>query len=344
MKKIKVLLTACGCPGASTLIRMLKQRGCEVIGTDMDGDAIGRFLVDRFYQVPSGSNSIGYIPRMLEIVKREKPDVLLPESSNEVYPLACAKERFEELGTKVLVSDWSEVGASLNKYSMYRRLKEDGFPTPKIYSATTYKQFLSAIYELGYPDNTVVFKPHVGKGSRGVRIIDSKVNRLRHLLNEKPISKYISFEEAKAIFSRAKHFPKMLVMEYLDEPNLGQRTCDCLCMNGRELLTTVKTVEQARGGVIVKGRLVKDEGLVEQTREILRSIRLSYCVNLQFIGDKLIEINPRVSTFIYQPDLVIPYLAIKLAVGDLTESDVIEYRKDIAYGRRMIRYMDQRFW
>ena len=39
MRKIKVLLTACGCPGASTLIRMLKNNGereVEIIGTDMD--------------------------------------------------------------------------------------------------------------------------------------------------------------------------------------------------------------------------------------------------------------------------------------------------------------------
>jgi predicted ATPase len=43
MKPIRVLLTACGCPGASTLIRMLKQNGereVEIIGVDMDDQAI----------------------------------------------------------------------------------------------------------------------------------------------------------------------------------------------------------------------------------------------------------------------------------------------------------------
>ncbi len=47
MNKIKILLTACGCPGASTLIRMLKNNGerpVEIIGTDMDKEAIGRFF------------------------------------------------------------------------------------------------------------------------------------------------------------------------------------------------------------------------------------------------------------------------------------------------------------
>ena len=114
-------------------------------------------------------------------------------------------------------------------------------------------------------------------------------------------------------------------------------------MNGRELLTTVKTVERARWGVIVEGELVRDEGLVNQTREILKSIPLSYCVNVQFIADKLIEINARVSTFIYQDDLIAPYLAIKIALGELDENDIIAYRQKIDYSRRMIRYMDQMF-
>jgi hypothetical protein len=106
----------------------------------------------------------------------------------------------------------------------------------------------------------------------------------------------------------------------------------------------VKTVEQARWGVIVRGELVRRPDLVAQTREILRVIPLSYNVNLQFIGEKLIEINPRVSTFIYQEYLIAPYLAIKLALGELDAEGVRAYQAHIAYGRRMVRYMDQVFY
>jgi len=58
----------------------------------------------------------------------------------------------------------------------------------------------------------------------------------------------------------------------------------------------------------------------------------------------LIEINPRVSSFIYQPDLIQPYLAIKLALGEIGEAELQARQNDIAVGRRMIRYMDQLFW
>jgi len=343
MKDLKVILTACGCPGASTMIKMLKNNGerkIEIIGTDMDKEAVGRFLTDKFYRVPSGESK-DYIPKMLEIVEKERPDVLFPESSFEVYPLACNRALFEDLGTKVLVSDPESIEVSNNKYRMYKVLSEKtDIDLPRYFSAESLDEFLDAIEKLGYPENPVIFKPHVGKGSRGVRILDPKADRREILMKKKPISKYMSIQEFEEIFREAEDFPKLLVMEFLEGMEM---TTDSIAMKGRELLTTVKTVEQARWGVIVRGELVKRDDLVEQTRKILGAITLSYCVNMQFIAGKLIEINPRVSTFIYQRDLIAPYLAIKLALGELSEEDIRKYEEKIDYGRRMVRYMDQVF-
>jgi carbamoyl-phosphate synthase large subunit len=202
--------------------------------------------------------------------------------------------------------------------------------------------FIIAAEKLGYPESPFVFKPHIGKGSRGVRIVDPKANRKRQLMDEKPTSKYMSLYEFTEIFKDVEDadFPNFLLMEYLEGM---EKTADTLALEGRALLTTIKTVEKARWGVIVEGELVRDDLLVKQTKDILKSIPLSYCVNLQFISGKLIEINPRVSTFIYQQNLIAPYLAIKLALGELSEDDIIAYNGLIDYGRRMIRFMDQVF-
>jgi len=322
---------------------MLKENGerpVTIIGTDMDAEAAGRYLTDGFYQVPPG-HSDEYVPKLLEIVKKEEPDVLFPESSFEVYPLALNKNRFEALGTQVLVSDPEPIKIANDKLLMYNTLqKKTDIPLPKYYSAESLSEFHRVIEKLGFPDAPVVFKPHVGKGSRGVRILDPRMDRKRQLMEEKPTSKFISLQEFDSIFENVEDFPDLLVMEWLEGMEI---TSDALTKNGRELLTTVKTVEQARWGVIVRGELVERPDLVEQTRAILKAIPLSYCVNLQFIADRLIEINPRVSTFIYQKDLIAPYLAVKLALGELTEEEVKKYQTRIDYGRRMIRYMDQLF-
>jgi carbamoyl-phosphate synthase large subunit len=279
---------------------------------------------------------------MLEIAKKEKPDLVFPESSNEVLSLAESKSEFEALGTKVVVSSPEAIKTSSNKYLMYEAVRRTGrVELPKYFSASTLSEFLKAMEKLGYPEKSIVFKPHIGKGSRGVRIIDPRANKKHQLMNEKPTSKFMSREEFISIFQDDTNFPRFIVMEYLEGM---EKTADTIAMEGKELLTTIKTVERARWGVIVEGELIRDEALIEQTKRILKAIPLSYCVNIQYISGKLIEINPRVSTFIYQEDLIAPYLAIKLALDEISEEEVMNYRNRIDYGRRMIRYMDQVFY
>ena len=244
----------------------------------------------------------------------------------------------------MLVSSPKSIEVSNNKFLMYKALeKKAGVDLPLYYSVSTFDEFLDSLLKLDFPKKPVVFKPHIGKGSRGVRIIDPSSDRRHQLMNEKPISKFISLEEFTKIFQYVENseFPNLLLMEYLEGM---EKTADSIALEGRELLTTIKTVEKARWGVIVEGELIRDVSLVEQTRQILRSIPLSYCVNLQFIANKLIEINPRVSTFIYQEDLIAPYLAIKLSLGEISEQCLMDYKTRIDYGRRMIRYMDQIFY
>ena len=344
MNDIKIILTACGCPGASTLIRMLKnngERNIEIVGVDMDAQAIGRFLVDKFYQVPAG-DSKDYINSMLDITSKEKPVLVFPESSNEVYPLALNKKEFEKLGARVVVSEPEAIEIATDKYRMYETIKDStGIELPQYYRVNSPDEFTDAINNLGYPDVPVIFKPTIGKGSRGVRIIHPEIDRKAMLMDEKPVSKYMALEELKGILFNEPVFPELLVMKYLKGV---EYTTDSIALHGKELLTTVKTVEQARWGVIVKGELVDRPDLVKQTKQILEAIPLSYCINIQFIEDKLIEINPRVSSFIYQDNLIAPYISIKLALGEITESEVSEYNSRIEYGRRMVRYMDQVFF
>ena len=121
MKKIRVLVTAVGTPGAATFLRMLKnntEREVELVGIDMDHEAVGRFMVESFYTVPPG-DSEQYIPALRDVVIQKRPDVLFVVSSNEVYHVACHKEEFEKLGTRVIVSDAEPILLAENKYLMY---------------------------------------------------------------------------------------------------------------------------------------------------------------------------------------------------------------------------------
>jgi hypothetical protein len=84
--------------------------------------------------------------------------------------------------------------------------------------------------------------------------------------------------------------------------------------------------------------------LVDLTRKVVRKLDLDYYQSVQWIGGKLLEINPRVSTFVYQEDFIIPYLGIKYALGELSGEDVAEIQARVRTSRRSVRYYDQVFW
>ena len=342
LNKLKILLTATGAPGCSTLIRKLKEngeRGMEIIGTDAGDNVIGAFWADKFYRVPSADDP-EYISAIEAIVKEERPDVFFPVSSAEVLPIAKNRPIFEPY-TRVMVSDPDPISIAANKYEVYSLLREKGLPVPEFCYPRSLEEFVKAAMDMGYPKRKLCFKPHVSKGSRGFRILDESISRKDLLLNHKPESRYMSLQEFEGIFEGEGVFPDLLLMEVVEGVEYDAMS---LCYKGDSLIVTIKTREQTRWGIITLGELVNAPEIVSLVDQIISTIPLSYNVSLQFINNKLIEINPRTSTYIYQDDLNEPYLAVKLCLGELSEEEIHAYRSRVRFGRRMIRYMDQIFW
>ena len=345
MKNIKVIVTAAGCPGASTFIHWLKEkvteRRIEIVGVDMDKEAIGRFLAHKFHVVPA-ANSPDYIPAIHALIKSENPDIFFCVSTPETPVIAKHKVELEALGTKVIVSDPESVRIAENKYLLYSALKNvEGVRVPDFRYPRNLDEFVQAAKDLGYPKRRVCFKPHVSKGSRGYRIIDDTISRKDLLLNYKPDSLYISMQEIRAIFECEPVFPDLLVMEFVEGEEIDAMT---LSHSGEALLVTCKTRESSRAGVVTRAELVSRPELVTACNRIIKKIPLNYNSGMQFKGGRLIEINTRVSTFIYQDDMIEPYLSIKLALGEISHEEVRAYQSRIQFGRRMIRYMDQVFF
>ena len=342
--KLKILMTGGGAPQSPTLIRHLKENGemnVYIIALDMNNEAVGRFLADKFYQIPK-AGSEGYQEKIMDIIIKEKPDAFLNVSGHDVVYIAHMKSDIEAIGTKVLASDPEAIEIANNKFLLYKTLsKVPGVKVPEFRNPSNLNEFIKMAEEMGYPHKNLCFKPHVSKGSRGFRILSEKIDRIDLLLNHKPTSIYMSMDEFKNIFSRADKFPQLLLMEVVE----GEE-CDLMTIayNGETLLTTVKSRESHRWGVIDKGELIDRPELVESASRIIKQIPLSYNISIQFIGGKVIEINPRTSTFIYQDDLNEPWLAIKLALEMITPEEVKEYQRKINFGRRMIRFMDQIFF
>ncbi|HMK92499.1 MAG TPA: ATP-grasp domain-containing protein [Thermoleophilia bacterium] len=343
LRPLKLVLTATGCPGASTLIRMLKANGereLAIFGVDTRADAIGRFLCDGFETVPSGASD-DYVPAMLRIVEREHPDVLFVQSSYEVGPIARNRHAFERLGARTLVATPAAVVLCNDKAATHAALLGHPVRQPRLLMPKSLNSFIDGAHKLGYPDAPVCFKPPVSKGSRGFRILRSEVDKVHRLLHERPNDLFMTLDEFVSLFAGVEPFPTLMLMEYVEG---GEFTVDALVDGGEIVLAQVKTREAIDTGLAMSFRTVDRPDLLEAARHICRALALDWFANIQFKGDHLLEVNPRVSTFVYQKDFILPYLGIKYALGELDREEIAAAQARVRTSRRTVRYYDQTFW
>ncbi len=338
---LKLVLTAAGCPGASTLIRMLKANGereISIHGVDMRPDAVGRFLCDGFSLVPAGT-SPEYVPALLGVIRREEPDVLLVQSSSEVEAVARARAAFVECGVTVLVGGPEAIAVCNDKAAMHAALRDTPVLQPRLLLPASVEEFVAGARELGYPGVPVCFKPPIAKGSRGFHVVAE--GGRPDLLERRGGVSVLTLEEAAAELATGDSFPPLLLMEYVEAPEF---VVDALVDGGEIVLFQAKTREAVRAGLAMSFRTVAKPDLVAAARHICRRLHLDQFVSIQFMGDHLIEVNPRVSTFVYQEDFNLPYLGIKYALGELDAEGVALAQSRVRTSRRSVRYFDQVFW
>lgn len=340
-KSLKIAYTAAGAPQASTLVRQLRRNGeydLYLIGLDMNQEVIGRYQSDSFNQIfPAGS--AGYNESILDFIEKERPDALLNCSGADVPFIASMKDEIESLGTRVVCSSSESIETANNKYTLYKRMsKIDPSGLPEFCYPKNLDEFVEMARNMGYPERDLCFKPHVSKGSRGFRILSDAFDRRELLLNQKPTNRFMTLNEFISIFKGDEDFPQLLLMEML----YGEE-CDAMTIayEGEALLTTVKSRESHRWGIIDRGAHISRPQIIKSVAKLIEAIPLSFNISIQYIGGKLIEVNPRTSTFIFQKDLNEPWLAIKLALGLITPEEVRSFQGRVKFGRSMIRYMDQ---
>jgi hypothetical protein len=84
-----------------------------------------------------------------------------------------------------------------------------------------------------------------------------------------------------------------------------------------------------------------EPGLMRIGNTIVEELGIEHFLNIQLVGDQVIEINPRISTIVYQEDLNLPYLGVKRAIGEISDDDLHELTSRVRPGRTALRYFDQ---
>jgi len=340
VRDLTVVVTASGSPGTAALVRALRENGerlVRVVGTDMADLAVGRQLCDAFHVVPPGDDP-GFADALVEVAEREEADAVLPQSSYDLPGLAAARERFP---CAVLVASPEAVRRSNDKAETYALLDAIGAPGPVWRRARGRTAVEHAARGLGYPGEEVAVKPLESSGSRGFRILSASADPLQQLLNNRPgVAPAMQLEELVALLPE-EGGPELLVMELARGK---ERTIDGVARGGRIVVGHPKTREAMRAGLAMYFETLDDPALMDVAASIVRELELDHFFNIQLVGDTVIEINPRISTVVYQEDLNLPYLGLKLALGELDDAELAAEASKIRPTRRALRFFDQVEW
>ena len=122
------LLTAVGSASAAAVLDRLHTLGHRVVGCDIYPREWNNVSckVDAFFQAIQAADAAAYAMQLLDVVKREHVDYLIPLTDVEVDVLCAMKERFAAQGCLVCTPDEPATRLCRNKLAMTEALSADG--------------------------------------------------------------------------------------------------------------------------------------------------------------------------------------------------------------------------
>lgn len=336
-------MTGCGAPGGPGIIRCLMASGeMDLHVADSNPFASGRFLAPKFIQVPK-ADSLNFVEFVLDYCVANAIEVVFPLVTRELFEFSKSKKRFEEVGVRVVVSDYDSLCIVNDKGKLYQSLKNKKIELPDFELINNYEEFEWAKNRFLSKHQSFVVKPTIGNGSRGVRIVDSNVNEYDLLFNEKPNSLYIGLSKLSDIL-RSHDFPPLLISELLPGEEF---TIDTIVSNqGVPVLILPRRRNTTNGGISISGTFIYNEEIIEYCRSIITSFELKGPIGLQVKrasngSFKLLEINPRIqgtSVAAIGLGINLPLLSLSL----LFDEEI--YIPPIKWGTSFTRYYEEVFF
>lgn len=297
---LKILITGAGAPGIRGTIYAIKSNPDKdyydfyFAGIDIKSEVVGKYFVNKFYKVPP-PESEDYINVILDICKKEKIDIVIPQTTREIFSLSKNKHIFDQEKIKVMISDAGAINMANNKLTILETFQRLALPHPKYILARNKEDLINASYELGYPKKPVVIKPPVSNGMRGLRILTENPWDVNRFLNEKPSGVEIKLEHFLSFVERWDFFPELLVSEYLPGPEF---TVDAFI--GQHVSVAIPRLRKSiRSGISFETISDFRQDLIEYTIKAGKALGLRYAFGFQYKLDengtpKVLECNPRV--------------------------------------------------
>jgi carbamoyl-phosphate synthase large subunit len=299
-----------GAAGINTIksLRMAKNFKGKIISTDSNHLSAGFCMADAYEIMPEARDP-SFTDSLFQVVSRYDIEVLMPCSGFDIFPYSENRDRLEEAGSHVVVSDRYCLEICRDKLLTYN--------------------FLSNKYDLPFttidPSKIrtfpVIAKPRFGKGSRDVITIES--------------------ESDLAYVAKKYEKQQMIYQELL--PGI-EYTVDVLSDLEQEPLFAIPRVRlQTKAGISTQGKIARSSELEETCMKIAKDlgIRGPCCVQMKESCDgalKLVEVNPRLgggTIFSTLAGANLPAMILDMVDGKevsippITEITVVRYFEEI---------------
>ena len=250
-------------------VKTLAGKG-NVVATDMSELAPAIYEADKYYIVPRMTEP-GYLDVILDICKKEKINGVLSLIDPELSLLAKNKDKFEAVGTTVIGSSYELCEMSLDKYEMYKWLKDHDYKCAKSYMD---KDEFYADVEAGKANYPVFVKP--ARGSASIAI-----------------SKVYDKETIELLFA---HDEGLMIQEYLNGQEIGADVYIDM-ISGEIVSIFTKKKLKMRAGETDKAVSFKDDNLFDLIKKFVSEARYRGQIDIDIFdinGEYYIsEVNPR---------------------------------------------------
>ena len=171
-----ILLTAINSSPVLNIISYLRKQKkykIKIIGCDITSHTAGRLFVDRFYEIPK-FNSKELLPVLVDICKKEKVNILIPNFERELLTISENREFFENIKVKIALPSKKIVRLCLNKEKTLKFFLDNNIPTCRTYKSGDINKNIFPLF----------LKPKSGDSSRGAMILNN-VDELKKFYNSK---------------------------------------------------------------------------------------------------------------------------------------------------------------
>lgn len=263
--KPTVLISGIGGDIAQGVAAILRECRADLrlIGTDIHDHHAGRKWVDQVAVLPRAADK-DYIPRLKEVLEKEKVRFIIPMTEAELAALVGRENEFAKLCW--ITAGHGALKAGLDKWETNQALLRLKVPAPKSMLPPFEKN-------LGFP---CIIKSRFGSGSRGCATVYSE-------------------QELDFLAQRLK---EPLLQELL-LPEDREVTC-AVYRNREGKVASLQMLRRLLGGFTSWAKVIFDSQVNEMCEKIATGLDLQGSMNIQMRitqkGPRVFEINPRFSS------------------------------------------------